>query len=118
MMTNFTKYAGPLARNPSWDPGNDLHDGLAVGLDGGRLQLRGGAQARHSVGVLFDKKYAGKVGMMSDPQELGSVGLLAIGVEPATSTESDWRKAATFLHQAEERRHRPRLLPTRITSTT
>jgi spermidine/putrescine transport system substrate-binding protein len=52
-----------------------------------------------SVGVLFDKKYAGKVGMMSDPQELGSLGLLAIGVEPATSKESDWQKAAKFLQQ-------------------
>jgi spermidine/putrescine transport system substrate-binding protein len=52
-----------------------------------------------SVDILFDKKYAGKVGMMSDPQELGSLGLLAIGVEPATSTESDWAKAANKLKQ-------------------
>ena len=37
--------------------------------------------------------------MMSDPQELGSVGLLAIGVDPATSTESDWAKAAKKLQQ-------------------
>ena len=35
--------------------------------------------------------------MMSDPQELGSLGLLAIGVEPAKSTESDWAKAAKRL---------------------
>src|SRR5215470_19561353 len=37
--------------------------------------------------------------MMADPQELGSLGLLAIGVEPATSTESDWAKAANKLQQ-------------------
>src|SRR5437762_2082306 len=37
--------------------------------------------------------------VMSDLQELGSIGLLAIGVEPATSTESDWAKAATKLKQ-------------------
>ena len=37
--------------------------------------------------------------MMADPQELGSLGLLAIGVEPATSTESDWAKAAKKLQQ-------------------
>jgi spermidine/putrescine transport system substrate-binding protein len=35
--------------------------------------------------------------MLSDPFELGSVGLLAIGVEPSTSTESDWAKAAKKL---------------------
>ncbi len=52
-----------------------------------------------SVDILFDKKYAGRVGMMSDPYELGSVGLLAIGVEPANSTESDWSKAAQKLQQ-------------------
>ncbi|HEY7931413.1 MAG TPA: extracellular solute-binding protein, partial [Acidimicrobiales bacterium] len=50
-----------------------------------------------SVGILFDKRYSGKIGMMSDPFELGSVGLLAIGVEPAKSTESDWAKAAKKL---------------------
>ena len=49
--------------------------------------------------ILFDRKYAGKVGMMSDPQELGSVGLLALGIDPATSTESDWAKAAKKLQQ-------------------
>ena len=27
------------------------------------------------------------------------MGLLAIGVEPATSTEADWRKAASFLQK-------------------
>src|SRR5258708_13283865 len=52
-----------------------------------------------SIGVLFDKKYAGKVGMFSDPQDLGSFGLLAIGVEPATSTEADWQKAAVLLRR-------------------
>jgi spermidine/putrescine transport system substrate-binding protein len=37
--------------------------------------------------------------MMNDPQELGSLGLLAIGVDPATSTESEWAKAAQKLKQ-------------------
>jgi spermidine/putrescine transport system substrate-binding protein len=37
--------------------------------------------------------------MMSDPIELGSVGLLALGIDPATSTESEWAKAAKKLQQ-------------------
>src|SRR6266571_3058890 len=69
-MKNFYKYAGPLVKNPGT-----------------------------SVDVLFDKKYAGKVGMMNDPQELGSLGLLAIGVDPVGSTESEWAKAAKKLKQ-------------------
>jgi len=98
-MTNFNKYAGPLVKNPSWDRGNKYtmawqSGWTAIGYNGSVIKNPG-----TSVGILFDKKYAGKVGMMSDPQELGSLGLLAIGVEPATSTESDWAKAAKKLQQ-------------------
>ena len=67
--------------------------------------------------ILFDTKYKGKVGMMSDPQELGSVGLLAIGVDPKASTPSEWAKAAEKL-QEQKTRHRPRLLRPRATSAT
>jgi spermidine/putrescine transport system substrate-binding protein len=98
-MTNFHKYAGPLVKNPSWDRGNKYtmawqSGWTAIGYNHSMIPNPG-----TSVGILFDKKYAGKVGMMSDPQELGSLGLLAIGVEPATSTESDWAKAAKKLQQ-------------------
>jgi len=99
MMTNFDKYAGPLVKSPSWDPGNKYtmawqSGWTAIGYNSSVIKNPG-----TSVGILFDKKYAGKVGMMSDPQELGSLGLLAVGVEPATSTESDWAKAAKKLQQ-------------------
>ncbi len=99
MMTNFYKYAGPLVKNPSWDPGNKYtmawqSGWTAIGYNSSVVKDPGS-----SVGILFDKQYAGKVGMMNDPQELGSLGLLAIGVEPATSTESDWAKAAKRLQQ-------------------
>jgi len=99
MMVNFNKYAGPLIKNPSWDPGNKYtmawqSGWTAIGYNSSAIKNPG-----TSVDILFDKKYAGKVGMMNDPQELGSLGLLAIGVDPATSTESDWAKAAKKLQQ-------------------
>jgi spermidine/putrescine transport system substrate-binding protein len=99
MMSNFRANASRLAENPPWDPGNvytmTWQSGwTAIGYDS-KVVSNPGA----SVGILFDKKYAGRVGMMSDVQELGSVGLLAIGVDPATSTEADWRKAAAFLQR-------------------
>ena len=98
-MTNFNKYAGPLIKNPSWDPGNKYtmawqSGWTAVGYNSQQVKNPG-----TSIDILFDKKYAGRVGMLSDPFELGSIGLLAIGVEPLTSTESDWAKAAKKLHQ-------------------
>ncbi|MGH3403736.1 MAG: polyamine ABC transporter substrate-binding protein [Streptosporangiaceae bacterium] len=99
MMTNFNKYAGPLIKNPSWDPGNKYtmawqSGWTAIGYNSSVVKNPGS-----SVGILFDKKYSGRIGMMNDPQELGSVGLLAIGVEPATSTESEWARAAKRLQQ-------------------
>lgn len=99
MMTNFNKYAGPLIKNPSWDPGNKYSMAwqsgwTAVGYNSSVVKDPG-----DSIKLLFDKKYAGKIGMLSDPIELGHAGLLAIGVEPATSTESDWSKAAAKLQK-------------------
>ena len=99
IMTNFNKYAGPLVKDPAWDRGNKYtmawqSGWTAIGYNSSVVKSPGS-----SVDILFDKKYTGKVGMMADPQELGSLGLLAIGVEPATSTESEWAKAAKKLQQ-------------------
>ena len=99
MMNNFRAYAGSLVRNPPWDPGNTYtmawqSGWTAIGYNS--AVIKGPAD---SVGILFDKQYAGKVGMMSDLYELGSVGLLAVGVDPATSTEADWHKAAALLRK-------------------
>ncbi|HEY7429468.1 MAG TPA: spermidine/putrescine ABC transporter substrate-binding protein, partial [Streptosporangiaceae bacterium] len=99
MMANFHKYASPLVKNPPWDRGNKFtmawqSGWTAIGYNSSIVKDPGS-----SVDLLFDQRYAGKVGMMSDPQELGSIGLLAIGVEPATSTESEWAKAAKKLQQ-------------------
>jgi len=99
MMTNFSKYAGPLVKNPSWDPGNRYTMAWQSGWTAIGYNSQAVPDPGESVGILFSKKYAGKVGMMSDPQELGSVGLLAAGIEPATSTESDWQKAVKVLQR-------------------
>jgi spermidine/putrescine transport system substrate-binding protein len=52
-----------------------------------------------SVDDLWDSRLKGHVGMMSDNTELGSVGMLKLGIEPSTSTPTDWHKAATVLQQ-------------------
>ena len=44
-------------------------------------------------------KLRNRVGMLSDPVELGNLALLAIGKNPATSTPTDWQAAATKLRQ-------------------
>ncbi|HEY1330983.1 MAG TPA: spermidine/putrescine ABC transporter substrate-binding protein [Actinomycetota bacterium] len=97
-MTNFNQYAGPLVKNPAWDPGNKYtmawqsgYTCLAYNSDEIKTPIT-------SVQSLFDPQYKGHIGMMSDPQELGSLGLLAIGKEPAKSTQADWKAAADKLN--------------------
>jgi spermidine/putrescine transport system substrate-binding protein len=50
-----------------------------------------------SLADLWNPKYKGKIGMMSDTQELGNFGMLAVGVNPEKSTAADWQKAADKL---------------------
>jgi spermidine/putrescine transport system substrate-binding protein len=97
MMTNFRRYASPQVTNPPWDPGNVYtmawqSGWTSIGYDAQVIPDPG-----DSVSLLFDEKYKGKVGMMSDPWELGSAGLLRNGIWPALSTEADWRAAARTL---------------------
>jgi spermidine/putrescine transport system substrate-binding protein len=96
-MPNFDKYAGPLIKNPAWDKGNKYtmawqSGWTAVGYNKKKIPNPG-----TSIDILFNKKYAGRIGMLSDAFELGHAGLLAVGVDPSTSTEKDWSKAAKKL---------------------
>jgi spermidine/putrescine transport system substrate-binding protein len=97
MMANFGKYAGPLVKNPWWDPGNKYTMAWQSGWAAIAYNTSAIQEPIDSVQALFDPKFKGKVGMLADPQELGSLGLLAIGVNPASSTYEDWKKAAAKL---------------------
>jgi spermidine/putrescine transport system substrate-binding protein len=98
-MPNFDKYAGPLVKNPPWDPGNKY----SMAWQSGWTAMAYNTSVIHdeidSVESLFDPKYKGKIGMPEDPQELGSIGLNAIGVHPADSTFDDWKRAADKLKE-------------------
>jgi spermidine/putrescine transport system substrate-binding protein len=97
MMPNFNKYAGPLVKNPSWDPGNKYTMAWQSGWTALAYNSSVIKEPIDSVQALYDPKYSGKIGMMADPQELGSNALLALGIEPAKSTPSDWAKAVAKL---------------------
>jgi spermidine/putrescine transport system substrate-binding protein len=98
-MANFNKYAGPLVKSPSWDPGNKYSMAWQSGWTAVGYNSQVVKNPGDSIGILFSKKYKGQVGMLADPFELGCAGLLDIGIEPAKSTESDWAKAAKKLKQ-------------------
>jgi spermidine/putrescine transport system substrate-binding protein len=101
-LQNFNANASDLVRDPIWDPGNRHTVAWQSGLTGIAYRKEAVAALGHvprSIGDLFDPSLKGRVGMMSDLNDLGSVGLLAIGVEPSTSTHDDWTRAANKLRE-------------------
>jgi spermidine/putrescine transport system substrate-binding protein len=98
-LTNFYKYAGKAYQNRSFDPGNVYSVPWASGSTGIAWNPKYVKDPITSIDDLWNPKYAGHVGMMSDPQEIANFGLFKIGVDPETSTEADWKKAASALLQ-------------------
>jgi spermidine/putrescine transport system substrate-binding protein len=98
-MPNFDKYAGPLVKSPSWDPGNKYTMAWQSGYTCIGYNTKYIKDPITSVTQLWDPQYKGKIGMMGIASELGSFGMLALGINPATSTPDDWNKAAAKLEE-------------------
>jgi spermidine/putrescine transport system substrate-binding protein len=98
-MTNYYKYSSKLIRNPSFDPQNKYTMGWQSGYTCMAYNTKYVDGPITSWESLFDPKYKGKIGMMGIASELGSVGLLATGKDPATSTQADWNVAAAKLEK-------------------
>lgn len=97
MMTNFNKYASEKFKHRSFDPGNTYGMPWASGSTGIAWNPKYIKDPIHSINDLWNPKYAGHVGMMSDIQEIANFGLYKIGVAPETSTPADWQNAASVL---------------------
>ncbi len=104
-LPNFERFAGPLVRGPLWDPENRYSLAWQSGLTG----IAYGPEAVQALGHeptsfqdLWNPALAGKVGMMSDLVELGSAGLLAVGVDPSVSTPDNWQTAAEMLRRQQD----------------
>jgi spermidine/putrescine transport system substrate-binding protein len=96
---NFFKYGGKSVQDPAYDPGNKYTVAWQSGMTGIGYNPKLTKRKITSVNDLFDEKFAGHVGMMSDNTELGSAGLLKLGIDPVKSTPDDWHKAADVLKQ-------------------
>ena len=99
-MTNFNKYAGPLIKNPSWDPGNKYTMAWQSGWTAIGYNSVDDQEPRHQRRHPVRQEVRGQGRHDGRPAGTRAAsGLLAIGVDPATSTESDWAKAAKKLQQ-------------------
>jgi spermidine/putrescine transport system substrate-binding protein len=99
MLPNFTKYAISKFKQETFDPGNLYSVPWASGITGIAWNTKYVTEPITSVDILWNPKYADKIGMMQDPQELANFGLFKAGINPDTSTLDDWNKAATVLKQ-------------------
>jgi len=100
-LPNFAKNAAANVKNPPYDPGNKHSVVWQTGFTGLAYNTKLVHRPITSFKDLLDPAFKGHVGMMNDNTELGSAGMLALGIEPTTSTPADWRKAAEWLKQAQ-----------------
>lgn len=102
-MPNFAKNAGAAYKKESFDPGNVYSVPYATGLTGIAYDPRKTGREITSIQDLWDPKFKGKVGMMSDAQEIGNFGMFALGIDPEKSTPEDWTKAGAKLQEQKDK---------------
>jgi spermidine/putrescine transport system substrate-binding protein len=98
-MTNFYANASDLAKNPSYDRGNVYTMPWQSGITGIGYNPKKLGRKVTSWQDLQDPSLRGKIGMFGDTEDMPGCALLAVGVNPETSTPADWRKAAEWLRK-------------------
>jgi len=98
-LPNFTTYVSPLVKSPSYDPGNRYTVAWQSGFTGIAYDPRKTGRKITSIKDLWDPRFKGRVGMMTDINDFGSAGLLYLGIDPTTSTVDDWRAAGAALQR-------------------
>jgi spermidine/putrescine transport system substrate-binding protein len=96
-LTNFKAHAGASYKTAAYDPGNAYSTPWASGITGIAYNPDRIKTAPTKLADLWNPAYKGKVGMMSDSQELGNFGMMKLGITPEKSTPDDWRKTAEEL---------------------
>lgn len=98
-MSNFYTYASDLVKDPAYDRGNVYTMAWQSGITGIGYNPKLVGKEITSWSDLLDPKLSGKLGMFADNQDLPNCALCAIGVNPETSTEDDWKEAAKWLEK-------------------
>jgi len=98
-LPNFAKNAAESYKREAFDPGNVYSVPYASGITGIAYNPKYIDTPPTSYAALWDPRYKGKVGMMSDAQEIGNLAMLLLGVEPEKSTPADWERAAAKLRE-------------------
>jgi spermidine/putrescine transport system substrate-binding protein len=98
-LPNFAANAGDKYKHETFDDGNVYSIPWASGATGIAYNPDKVSKVPTKIADLWDPVYKGKVGMMSDTQEIGNFGMMMLGVDPEKSTKDDWQKAAAKLKE-------------------
>lgn len=98
-LPNYAANAGAAYKKEAFDPGNVYSVPWASGMTGIAYDPAKVKRPITNLADLWDPAFKGKVGMFSDTQELGNVGMLVLGIDPEKSTPDDWNKAAGKLKE-------------------
>jgi spermidine/putrescine transport system substrate-binding protein len=101
-LPNFAKNAAPKYKQEAFDKGNVYSVPWASGITGIAYDPKHVDRPITKLADLWDPRFKGKVGMMSDTQELGNFGMMALGINPDKSTQDDWAKAADHLKKQKD----------------
>jgi spermidine/putrescine transport system substrate-binding protein len=96
-MSNFYTYASDLVKDPSYDRGNIYTMAWQSGITGIGYNKKLVGHEITSWQDLMDPSLKGKIGMFGENADLPNSAILAVGVNPETSTQADWQKAADWL---------------------
>jgi spermidine/putrescine transport system substrate-binding protein len=93
-LPNFAKNASPSVKNPTYDPGNKFSLAWQSGLVGLAYNPKLTKREITSWQDLKDPKFKGKITMFGDDTDFPTSVMIMMGIDPAKSTEEDWRRAA------------------------
>jgi spermidine/putrescine transport system substrate-binding protein len=93
-LPNFAKNAGPAVKNPGYDPGNKYTLAWQSGLVGLAYNPKLTKREITSLQDLQDPAFKGKITVFGDDTDFPTMVMIGLGIDPAASTEEDWKRAA------------------------
>lgn len=96
-LPNFAKNAAPAVKNPAYDPGNKYTLAWQSGLVGLAYNPKLTKREITSYEDLLDPAFKGKTTVFGDDTDFPTMALIALGIDPAKSTEEDWKRAAEWM---------------------
>ena len=93
-LPNFQANAAPKYKNPTFDPGNKFSIAWQAGLTGLAYNPKLTKREITSFEDLYDPAFKGKITMFGDSLDFPNFTMVGMGIDPSTSTEDDWNRAA------------------------